>query len=61
MATPKPTPSPLPTPAPTPTPQPEATPLPRITPLPLQEQRVRQQGLRLFPPGLHSPYSTDNL
>ncbi|WP_414422443.1 hypothetical protein [Synechococcus sp. W60.1] len=53
--TPEPSPEPSPQAVPTSTPQPVATPLPRVTPIPFQERRVRQQGLRLFPPGLHSP------
>ncbi|MCF2971300.1 hypothetical protein L1047_08845 [Synechococcus sp. Nb3U1] len=57
VATPEPTPTPPPTPAPVPTPsQAPATPLPRVTPVPLEARRpVKQQGLRLLPPGFHSP------
>ncbi|MGQ9837982.1 MAG: hypothetical protein ACUVRV_08460 [Cyanobacteriota bacterium] len=55
VTTPKPTPAPTPIPVPTPS-QTLATPLPRVTPLPLEARRsVKQQGLRLFPPGFHSP------
>ncbi|WP_244348961.1 hypothetical protein [Thermostichus vulcanus] len=55
VATPKPTPTPTPVPVPTPS-QTLATPLPRVTPLPLEARRsIKQQGLRLLPPGFHSP------